>query len=74
MALGIVDALKDDVKLRDYAPLPAVRGDLLQQLGRIKEAHAEFIHAAALSGNARECAALLARAENCCLLYTSRCG
>ena len=65
VALGIVDALKDDVKLRDYAPLPAVRGDLLQQLGRIKEAHAEFIHAAALSGNARECAALLARAENC---------
>lgn len=64
-ALPIVDALADAAKLRDYAPLPAVRGDLLQQLGRWEEAHSEFARAAALTGNAREREALLARAAAC---------
>ncbi len=64
-ALPIVDALALDAKLRDYAPLPAVRGDLLQQLGRLDEARAEFMRAAALTGNARERETLLARAAAC---------
>ena len=64
-ALPIVDALADEAKLRDYAPLPAVRGDLLQQLGRLDEARTEFTRAAALTGNARERAALLSRADAC---------
>src|SRR5690606_1488373 len=64
-ALPIVDALADAAKLRDYAPLPAVRGDLLQQLGRGEEAHSEFARAAALTGHAREREALLARAAAC---------
>ena len=64
-ALPIVEALAVDPKLRDYAPLPAVRGDLLQQLGRLDEARADFARAAALTGNAREREALLARAIGC---------
>ncbi len=64
-ALPIVEALAADPKLRDYAPLPAVRGDLLQQLGRLDEARADFARAAALTGNAREREALLARATAC---------
>ena len=64
-ALPIVEALAVDPKLRDYAPLPAVRGDLLQQLGRRDEARDEFARAAALTGNAREREALLARAARC---------
>lgn len=61
-AWALVEALGDDPRLRGYAPLPAVRGDLLQQLGRLREARAEFERAAALTGNAREKAHLLARA------------
>jgi len=64
-ALPIVEALAVDPKLRDYAPLPAVRGDLLEQLGRRDEARDEFARAAALTGNAREREALLARAAGC---------
>ena len=64
-ALAIVDALALDAKLRDYAPLPAVRGDLLQQLGRLDEARAEFMRAAVLTGNARERETLQARAAAC---------
>ncbi|MFT4179897.1 MAG: RNA polymerase sigma factor [Thermomonas sp.] len=64
-ALPIVDALANESKLRDYAPLPAVRGDLLLQLGRFDEARIEFQRAAALTGNARERELLLARAADC---------
>ena len=64
-ALPIVEALACDPKLRDYAPLPAVRGDLLQQLGRLDEARTAFARAATLTGNAREREALLARAAAC---------
>ena len=63
--LAIVDALADEPKLRDYAPLPAVRGDLLQQLGRLDEARGAFISAAALTDNAREREVLQARAAAC---------
>jgi predicted RNA polymerase sigma factor len=39
-----------------------VRGDLLEKLGRIAEAHDAFRQAAALTGNDKERALLLARA------------
>ncbi len=63
--LAIVDALADVSQLRDYAPLPAVRGDLLQQLGRLDEARTAFTRAATLTGNAREREVLLSRADAC---------
>ena len=65
LALPLVDALQDETRLRGYAPLHAVRGDLLQQLQRRDEARAAFERAAALTGNARERALLLARAASC---------
>ena len=63
--LAIVEALVNVSQLRDYAPLPAVRGDLLQQLGRFDEAREAFIRAASLTGNAREREVLQARADSC---------
>ncbi|MFE0423419.1 RNA polymerase sigma factor [Streptomyces sp. NPDC058953] len=60
--LAVVDAVADDPGLREYHPLPSVRGDLLARLGRTDEAHAEFRRAAALARNDRERALLLARA------------
>ncbi len=63
--LQLVDALADAPQLRDYAPLPAVRGDLLQKLGRLDEAREAFARAAALTGNAREREVLQARADAC---------
>ena len=64
-ALEIVDTLRDESRLREYHMLPSVRGDLLERLGRIDEARAEFSHAAALAGNARERDLLLARIAAC---------
>ena len=63
--LAIADALRDVPPLRGYAPLHAVRGDLLQQLGRIDEARAEFVRASELTGNAREREVLHGRAMAC---------
>ncbi|AZO70602.1 MAG: RNA polymerase sigma factor [Mesorhizobium sp.] len=60
--LAIADALQDEARLKDSHLLPTVRGDLLEKLGRIAEAHAEFRRAAELTGNERERALLLARA------------
>ena len=51
--------------LRDYAPLPAARGDFLFRAGRLAEARSEFTAAATLTRNARERAFLLARADAC---------
>ena len=62
--LRLVDAIAAR-DLRDYAPLPAARGDLLLRAGRRTEARAEFEAAAALTRNARERAFLLARAGRC---------
>ena len=45
--------------------VPSVRGDLLARLGRGSEAAAEFRRAAGLTGNERERALLLRRAEAC---------
>lgn len=63
--LRLVDAIADAAMLRNYAPLPAARGDFLFRAGRRGEAKAEFEAAAALSGNARERDFLLARAAAC---------
>jgi predicted RNA polymerase sigma factor len=61
-ALPLVDALAADPALRGYHHVPSVRADLLRKLGRHAEARAEFIRAAALTGNTRERAMLLAEA------------
>ncbi|AMJ56475.1 MULTISPECIES: sigma-70 family RNA polymerase sigma factor [Stenotrophomonas] len=61
-AWPLLQHLLDDPQLQGYAPLQAVRADLLARLGRAAEARQAFEHAAALSANAREREALLARA------------
>jgi RNA polymerase sigma factor (sigma-70 family) len=63
--LALVEALSDEPSLERYHLLPAVRGDLLERLGRFDEARAEFEHAAALTRNTRERALLLERAAAC---------
>jgi RNA polymerase sigma factor (sigma-70 family) len=64
-ALRIVDGLAGELK--DYHLLPAVRADLLMNLGRADEARAEFERAASLTKNARERELLLQRARNAIL-------
>ncbi|WP_139416050.1 RNA polymerase sigma factor [Agromyces laixinhei] len=59
--LRIVDGLVASGKLAGYAPLPAVRGELLRRLGRIGEARGELEAAARLTGNEQERASLLAK-------------
>jgi RNA polymerase sigma factor (sigma-70 family) len=63
--LRLVHAIADAAALRDYAPLPAARGDFLFRAGRLAEARSEFQAAATLTRNARERAFLLARADAC---------
>lgn len=62
-AWTLVQALADDPRLQDYAPLAAVQGDLLSQLGRRADAADAFARAARLTPNAREKALLQARAD-----------
>ncbi len=52
--LGIVDELVARGALDGYHLLPAVRGDLLEKLGRRDEARAEFGLAASMTRNTRE--------------------
>jgi RNA polymerase sigma factor (sigma-70 family) len=61
-ALEIVDELVEDGSLEGYHLLPSVRGDLLNKLGRNKEAVSEFELAASLTQNAPERRLLLERA------------
>jgi RNA polymerase sigma factor (sigma-70 family) len=61
--LELVDELSKDASLGAYHLLPSVRGDLLEKLGRIDEARAEFQRAAFLTRNRRERDLLLARAR-----------
>ena len=63
--LEIVNAVRDEPKLRDYPYLPSVRGDLLFKLGRFAEAQKEFERAAALTENAAQRTLLLERAATC---------
>jgi len=63
--LALLGELDQVESLRDYAPLPAARGDFLFRAGRLAEARKELERAAALTRNAREQAFLLARAAAC---------
>jgi RNA polymerase sigma factor (sigma-70 family) len=63
--LKLIDEIADAAALRNYAPLPAARGDFLFRAGRPAEARSEFEAAARLTRNARERAFLLARADTC---------
>ena len=63
--LRLVDEIADAAALRNYAPLPAARGDFLFRAGRLAEARSEFETAATLTRNMREAAFLLARADAC---------
>ena len=63
--LEIVDGLADEPALTQYHLLPSVRGDLLNKLGRKREARIEFERAASLAENSRERDLLLARARDC---------
>ena len=63
--LEITDGLVSEPALKSYHLLPAVRGDLLNKLGRTEEARAEFERAAHLTQNAREHELLMARAAAC---------
>ena len=63
--LKLVDEIAGSPALRDYAPLPAARGDFLFRVGRTAEARLEFQAAAMLTRNLRERAFLLARASAC---------
>ena len=61
--LDAVQAIAGDTALQAYYLLPAVRGDLLEKLGRGAEARAEFERAAAMTRNDAERAVLLRKAE-----------
>jgi len=63
--LVLVDQLAEAAALRNYAPLPAARGDFLFRAGRLIEAKEAFEAAAALTRNERERAFLLERATAC---------
>jgi RNA polymerase sigma factor (sigma-70 family) len=71
MALGpeaglkLVDEIAQAAALRNYAPLPAARGDFLFRAGRLAEARVQFERAASFTRNAREKAFLLGRAAAC---------
>jgi RNA polymerase sigma-70 factor (ECF subfamily) len=64
-ALELVDALCGEPRLKSYALLPSVRGDLLEKVGRFDEARTEYTRAAGLTRNARERKLLLGRASVC---------
>ncbi|MFD6225613.1 RNA polymerase sigma factor [Streptomyces sp. NPDC060232] len=61
-ALPLVDALAREPALSAYHLLSSVRGDLLERLGRPREARAEFERAASLTRNEQERTLLLRRA------------
>jgi RNA polymerase sigma factor (sigma-70 family) len=64
-ALELVDALSGEPALRGYHHVPAVRGHLLERLGRRDEASREFQRAAFMTGNERERAVLLQKMAAC---------
>ncbi len=63
--LAILDAIADAPAMKAYHLLPAARGDMLEKLGRGREARAEFERAAAMTRNERERAVMLKRAADC---------
>jgi RNA polymerase sigma factor (sigma-70 family) len=62
--LEALEPLQSDTALAGYALLPAVRGDLLERLGRRSEARQSFLEAASLTSNERERDELLRRATD----------
>jgi RNA polymerase sigma-70 factor (ECF subfamily) len=62
--LELADQLVGERALSGYHLLPAVRGDLLEKLGRGEEARAEFERAASLTRNERERELLLGRSRS----------
>ncbi|GAB3743561.1 RNA polymerase sigma factor [Nocardiopsis nanhaiensis] len=64
-ALGIVDALAGSGALDGYHLLPAVRGDLLERVGRRAEAREEYARAADLTRNESERGLLMERSRLC---------
>lgn len=60
--LDVLDEIADAPALSAYHHLPAVRGDLLQKLGRLAEARQAFEAAARLATNGRERALMERRA------------
>lgn len=52
--LDIADALLNEPALKTYHLLPSVRADLLEKLGRLSEARAEYERAASLASNTRD--------------------
>jgi RNA polymerase sigma-70 factor (ECF subfamily) len=69
--LELIEALKGEAALAMYHLYPAVRGDLLEKLGRFAEARTAFARAASLTRNARERDVMLARAAACGRAETS---
>ncbi len=65
VGLTLLDEIDEDPALRNYAPLPAARGDFLFRAGRSQEAKAHFERAAAMTRNEVEKAFLLKRAAAC---------
>ena len=65
VGLELVDQLAGEPSLAAYHLLPAVRGDLLERLGRRTEAAIEFNRAASLTRNERERQVLTGRATAC---------
>lgn len=63
--LELIDDLVRLDALPSYHLVPAARADLLQKLGRKKEARAEFERAAFMATNKREKALLLDRSKKC---------
>jgi predicted RNA polymerase sigma factor len=63
--LAIVDGLMSEPALANYHLLPSARADLLERLGRLKEAKLEFERAAELTQNVRQRERLLLRARAC---------
>ena len=63
--LEVADTLVDEPALQGYHLLPAVRGDLLDQLGRRAEARRGSSGPPSLTRNGRERAVLLGRAARC---------
>ena len=63
--LKLVDEIAQAAALRNYAPLPAARGDFLFRAGRLAEARVQFERAASFTRNAREKAFFLKRAAAC---------
>ncbi|MDF2629574.1 MAG: sigma-70 family polymerase sigma factor [Symbiobacteriaceae bacterium] len=65
VGLELIDLLTKEPALREYHLLPSVRGDLLEKLGRLGEARAEYERAATLARNERERDLLRQKAARC---------